>query len=164
MLDIKRIWKTTIFGDNDLQLYGEIALIGLKNYPAFYEDRSERMPFMLGFCLPTFDFLDRLSLEVEYFTSPYRNDYRNIRNFLDPCPVSWQQYTAGSDTTFSPDDDNFKWSVDLKKAFDDDKYFINVRVANDHLRHPTELWVPPLYDLLTKPDDWYWYLKFGFVF
>jgi hypothetical protein len=83
---------------------------------------------------------------------------------LDPCPVSPAEFKLTDTTsTFSPDDDNLKWSVDLEKIIKD-RFFVNLRVASDHLRITTELWTPAQYDLLTKPEDFYWSLKMGYSF
>jgi hypothetical protein len=45
------------FGENDLRLYGEIALLGLKDYPIYYQDWKKRIPRMIGFNWPTHEFL-----------------------------------------------------------------------------------------------------------
>ena len=66
------------FGEKDLLLYGEGALIGVKNYGSIYANRNERMPFMIGFNFPTFGLLDFLSLEVERYTAKYKADYSKL--------------------------------------------------------------------------------------
>ena len=38
-----------IFGKEDLRLYSEVAMLGLKNYPGYYADLSQRIPVMVGF-------------------------------------------------------------------------------------------------------------------
>ena len=45
------------FGENDLRLYGEIALLGLQDYPIYYQDWKKRIPRMIGFNWPTHEFL-----------------------------------------------------------------------------------------------------------
>ncbi len=78
-LDIKRLLGITEpFGEKDMILYGEGAIIGTKNYGTIYSKMSERMPLMIGFNFPTFGFLDFLSLEVERYTAKYRQDYRKL--------------------------------------------------------------------------------------
>jgi hypothetical protein len=47
--DVKGIIPMDFLGKEDLKLYGELAILGLKNYPGFYDNLSERMPVMLGF-------------------------------------------------------------------------------------------------------------------
>ena len=78
-LDIKRLLGVAApFGDKDLQLYGEGAIIGVKNYGTIYAKMSERMPFMVGFNFPTFGLLDFLSLEVERYPAKYKADYSKL--------------------------------------------------------------------------------------
>lgn len=40
-------------GKEDLKLYGEAALLGVKNYPGWYNNPLERIPMMAGFNWPT---------------------------------------------------------------------------------------------------------------
>lgn len=65
---------------DDFKIYGEAAVLGLKDYGKTYGEIRQRMPMMAGFNVPTFGFLDKLSFEVERYTSPYRNDLANIGN------------------------------------------------------------------------------------
>lgn len=77
--DIKKAMGFTApFGELDLLAYGEVALVGLKNYGTIYSKRNERMPFMLGFHIPTFGLLDFLSIEVERYKAKYRPDYSKL--------------------------------------------------------------------------------------
>jgi hypothetical protein len=74
-LDIKRLLGgIDALGEDDLKLYGEAALLGVKNYGKAYGKRSERIPMMVGFNFPTWRLLNHLSLEVEYYGAKYRND------------------------------------------------------------------------------------------
>ena len=41
------------FGKEDLKVYGELAILGLKDYPGWYNERKDRIPKMLGFNWPT---------------------------------------------------------------------------------------------------------------
>jgi hypothetical protein len=77
--DIKKaLGVEGVLGEKDLFFYGEAALIGVKNYGTIYAKRRERMPFMLGFNVPTFGILDFLSIEVERYTARYRADYSKL--------------------------------------------------------------------------------------
>jgi hypothetical protein len=78
-LDIKEMLGLDApFGEKDLLLYGEAALIGVKNYGSIYSKVRERIPLMAGFHLPTFGLLDFLSLEVEYYPAKYKADYSKL--------------------------------------------------------------------------------------
>jgi hypothetical protein len=61
-LDLKAGLETltgplSFFGKEDLKVYGEAALLGVKNYPGWYENRKERIPAMFGMNWPTNQFL-----------------------------------------------------------------------------------------------------------
>jgi hypothetical protein len=77
-LDIKKLVGLSAFGAEDLKLYGEAALLGVKNYGKTYGKRAERIPVTLGFNLPAFGLVDRLSVEGEWYGAKYRNDLANI--------------------------------------------------------------------------------------
>jgi hypothetical protein len=120
-IDFKRLLGLeSPFGEKDLLLYGEGAIIGLKNYGSVYAKRGERMPFMVGFNFPTFGFLDFLSLEVERYTAKYKPEYSKLgydrslyfKNIAAPqliatrspsaIPISLKDY-AGEDYTITPE-------------------------------------------------------------
>jgi hypothetical protein len=82
-------------GENGGKIYSEIAIIGLKNYPASYARStstdprdvmnqwgytkiSERMPWMVGFNFPFWKILDVCAIEVERYPAPYPNDYYEV--------------------------------------------------------------------------------------
>src|SRR5690606_23264128 len=67
-----------MLGSNDLVLYGEAALLGVKDYPIFYDDWTKRVPVMIGFNLPTFKFLDVLAVEAEYYGSEYPDNFQGL--------------------------------------------------------------------------------------
>jgi hypothetical protein len=178
-LDLKRWVNFPRAGARDLRLYGEAAVLGVKDYGSYYDDVTERIPVMLGFNVPTYGILDLFSVEVEWYGSPYRNDYYNIGNpnaiiapwmfqnsltpLSSPVPVQPGNY---ADSTA----DNWKWSVTLEKTVARHVRF-TAQVANDHYRHP------PLVNsaagigttggtavLLTSPSDWYFMGRLGFFF
>jgi hypothetical protein len=83
-LDIKKlVGGMESLGEDDLKLYGEAAVIGIKNYGQAYGKISERIPVMVGFNFPTWRALNHLTVEVEYYGAKYRNDlalvgYNNV--------------------------------------------------------------------------------------
>jgi hypothetical protein len=78
-LDIKKILGLdSYFGEKDMLLYGEGAIVGVKNYGTIYGKMTDRMPIMIGFNLPTFGALDFLSVEVEHYTAKYKPDYSKL--------------------------------------------------------------------------------------
>jgi hypothetical protein len=60
-LDVKGIVERfagtlSVLGKEDLKLYGEAAVLGVKNYPGWYNKISERIPVMAGVDWPTHQF------------------------------------------------------------------------------------------------------------
>jgi len=145
-----------VLGKQDLVLYGEWALLGLKNYPVFYDDPLRRMPVMLGFNLPVFGQLDYLSLEVEYYASKNSSD-NSSANFCG----GWVP-RQNDDSVYGRDD--WKWSVNAAKSLLTNLQF-SAQLANDHLR--TGGWhnAPNSgSEALRTPKDWYWTCKLAYFF
>ena len=59
-IDFKRLFDFDRFGREDLRLYTEAAILGLRDYPRnlrggiSYDSIMERIPVMIGFTIPTF--------------------------------------------------------------------------------------------------------------
>ncbi len=171
-LDLKPLIGTASMGPQDLKLYGEAAILGVKDYGSYYDDITERIPVMVGFNLPMFGLLDLLSLEVEWYRSPYKNDLANIGNpggivadwtrqdrpTPSPAPISSAQ----------PDRDNWKWSVNLEKTVRKHIQF-SAQVANDHFR-PRPIATGLITSsggtaaAFTTPKDWYFTFRAGYAF
>jgi hypothetical protein len=164
-----------IFGAEDLKLYGEVAVLGLKNYPIYkdssirYDLLAERMPFMVGFNVPTFKFLDVLSLEWEYFKNRYYGSYFNETEGSQGVrlPLPLNQPIADRPGTDSVSwAHNVKWSIYAKKSIGRNVQII-AQVAKDH-RHAFINLSDPRYgdfgDNLTTDKDWYYYIKIAYGF
>lgn len=159
-LDLKKAFYgedyPSIFGENDFKAFFEINILGLKNYPYFYEDRKDRTPINIGFMFPTFNLLDVLSIEYEYFGSYYRNSHVMVMNndmpFTDLYNYNENYIYKGNDR---------KWSVYAKKSFS--SFSIIFQVAHDHLQLWSIRGVDRIYrDNLIEEDDIYYQLKFRF--
>jgi hypothetical protein len=75
--DIKKITGDFgMLGEQDLKLYGETCLLGVKNYKELYDNRLRRLPTMVGFNIPAFRILDVLSAEVEWYDNKFINNYQ----------------------------------------------------------------------------------------
>ena len=152
--DPKAFMSSEVFGKDDLKIYGEVAALGLTNYPFYYEKLSERMPMVIGFNIPTFKLLDVMSVEVESYTSKFPNDWRRVVRDGVPLPEL-------GDTTSTPynpkayEKDNIKWSVYAKKEVVSG-LSIFVQVARDHFRTLDIGWQPETNEVLTKKDHWYY--------
>ena len=161
-LDPKDFLPFEIFGKEDLKIYAEVALLGVKNYPLWYENRKERIPVMFGFNLPTFKILDVLALEFEWYGCQYMNSTKNIWEKRSPVPY------AGSSVSTSPeydtypykDSDNWRWSVYASKKVTS-FLRLSTQFARDHIQHDQAR----IYDDVTpRPGDWYWMFRSMFSF
>lgn len=163
-LDTKTFFGFSTLGDlplgkQDLIFYGEAAIIGLKEYPVFYDDIWRRAPVMLGFNFPAFGYLDYLSLEVEYYAS--KNSSNNVEAAFSGAWVPWlndpdlQNYAAR---------DDWKWSVNLAKTLFGHMQF-TAQVSDDHLRPGGSHDIPWVgKEALRTPKDWYWTCKLAYFF
>jgi hypothetical protein len=123
-----------------LRLYGEATILGLTDYPknflggVSYDSILERIPLMVGFNVPTFKLLDALSVEVEYFKSPFPNDVGALTNYGLPIPGPVNATGATNywgNTEYQ--NDHLKWSIHVSKTIASN-YTIMAQVASDHLR------------------------------
>jgi hypothetical protein len=153
-----------LLGAEDLKLFAEVNVLGVRNYPVFYEDRTDRMPVMFGVNVPTFRVLDLLSVQAEYFHSPWLNNTYSIaegdgqRVFNTPyLPGSGDARLAGR-VYEGTEPNDWKWSVLARKRFG--RVTLSAQAARDHLRLPSsEFYYGPQYDpneITTFSDAWHW--------
>jgi hypothetical protein len=158
-IDPKQIWgyQGQIFGQEDLKLYGEACIIGLQNYPYYYDNLSERMPIMLGFNVPTFKILDVLNIEVQHYSS--RLPTSNLNQTQPINPVYCIAVPAGGVIY-----DNvapvlqWKWSVYVKKTLVPRVAAI-LECAHDHYRLNYPDGNPVFSESLPDQGDWRWVFK-----
>jgi hypothetical protein len=120
--------------EDNFKLYGEVALLGLKNDTLYYKNMNQRMPKMMGLDIPTGKILNTLSVEVEYLANPYYGRKYLAKNLggsnFSPLPYI-DNYSALALPEYDRDD--WKWSVFAHKALNS-WVDLKVRLANDHLR------------------------------
>lgn len=185
-LDLKILTGQGAMGSEDLKLYGEMAVIGVKDYTGIYEDIAQRIPVMVGFNLPMFNLLDHLSLEVEYYKSPYRNDYYKLENYYSPIPMSnlnlgrkvvtdpvtGQKVFSSGGRTFPIEDpydaenmhkDDLKWSLHGAKTIKG-HIRLSAQAANDHFRPGGAFFVDKYESAFTTLKDWYFMTKLSYFF
>lgn len=75
-----------ILGKEDLKIFGEVAVLGLKNYPYYYDDIKKRIPVMFGINLPCFKLLDICSVQWEWYGSQFENSIWNPFTNQVPLP------------------------------------------------------------------------------
>lgn len=149
--DPKALLPAWSLGKNDLILYGEVGLIGLANYKGIYADRFQRMPVMAGINLPAFGLLDNLSLEVEYYASPYKNDLKELQTNYSPTPVS------NRTNKFRPD----TLPAGHVTAAGDTLKTPRVVVSQSGKVFEDVLWEDPYDVTAMHKDDWKWSLHFA---
>jgi len=162
--DPKKVLPALGLGAEDLKVFAEVAVLGVKDYPVYYENITDRMPVMLGANLPTFGFLDLLTVQAEYFHAAWLNNTYAIaegdgfRAFNTP-------YLPGSnDAVLAPRvyeglrRDDWKWSVLARKQVG--RLTLSAQAARDHLRLPSsEFYYGPQYDpneVTTFTNSWHW--------
>jgi hypothetical protein len=160
-------------GKNDLRLYGEAAVIGVKDYPGIYDDIRERIPVMLGFNLPAFRLLDVLALEVEWYGSRLVPDYRKVTQVSAVPQSPWINRTpavpgasaTGLNRPYDVKGDDWKWSLYASKVLAG-HVRMSGQVANDHFRTGGTPGAPgrSFEEGLTAPGDWYWNVKLSYFF
>lgn len=79
-LDLQKVFGMELANPDDMRLYTELAVIGVKDYGPAYDDITKRIPVVVGFNIPTGGFLNHLSLEVEYYGAQYRSDLVRVGN------------------------------------------------------------------------------------
>jgi hypothetical protein len=72
-IDPKPLFPSSIFGKEDLKIFGEAAILGVENYPYYYDDIKKRIPVMFGINLPCFKLLDICSVQWEWYGSQFEN-------------------------------------------------------------------------------------------
>jgi hypothetical protein len=138
-----------ILGNEDLKIYCESAILGVKNYAVWYENRLERMPIMAGFNVPTFKLHDVLAIELEHNPSPYTNTAERVWRDRSPLPYVPGQagYNLNDDIRWpdgKPDpitSDDFKWSVYASKKIGRIRF--SGQIASDHLVRSQFMLGPP---------------------
>lgn len=164
-IDPKAFFNARIFGKNDLKIYAEAAVLGVRNYPGWYQNLRERIPVMVGVNLPAFRILDVLAIEFEYYPNPYMNAYQFL--WKSNSPVPYFETNTGIDYTTEwkkKTDDDWKWSVYASKKIGNVR--ISGQIASDHSSRASYLPAgKKLYtEMVPRTQDWYFMLRCGFFF
>ncbi len=138
---------------NTFKVYYEGVLMGVKDYPIFYENRKDRIAQMVGVNVPTFGVLDVLSMEAEYCSNPYAPDMTNATLYLSATPKNNQGDKFNSD--------DLKWSLYARKTVLPG-FAVTAQAARDHIRlvdyfgHTNDMEVLPM------RKNWYWALQLSY--
>jgi hypothetical protein len=171
-IDPKALFPWRHFGDEDLKLYGEAALLGAKSYPGWYANIKERVPVMGGINVPTFKLLDILSIEVEWYGLKYWNTPEFVWREFTPRPYTGNStrvtdYYSWADSLSknAKTDDDWRWSLYASRKIGK-SFRVSAQVASDHMsRLP---WAPTLLpkytEICNRTRDWYWMTRVMFYF
>jgi hypothetical protein len=172
-LDPKALFNVPIFGPEDLKIYSEVAVLGWKDYPYWYDNRSERMPLMVGFNFPAFKILDVLAVEVQYWKYPWSNNSENIWKYGGTVPYMTNGKTGGAIPLFSEadsmriHDDDLRWSIYASKKIKD-RVRLSLQFACDNMSRTVFSGPPPSFakytEVLPRKQDWYWASRIQFYF
>ena len=170
-----------IFGKEDCKIFAEAAVLGTTNYPAYmyrdpdngdstlikdtlrnyYSDITKRIPIMFGFNVPTFNLLDMLSVQGEWFGWPYMDAFYYVNKAgINATPIP--RYIG-----FTRDDykkDSWKWSVNAKKTLFQHLSIIG-QMSRDHTHH--DIYFEAAEDdneVFTRTNEWGWWLKLQYKF
>jgi hypothetical protein len=157
-LDLKKLFfgeeYPSIFGKEEMKVYAEANVLGLKNYYYFYDTLKHRITSAFGIKVPTYKLLDIMALEFEYFGSRYPNSIDRPLNANNPFPDI-------QEADYLPEewiDDDWKWSLYAKKDISDISLIF--QIASDHLQLWSVRAVDQIYrDNLVKPSDMYYQFK-----
>jgi hypothetical protein len=143
-----------MFGKNDCKLYGEMAILGFKNYGQYYSDISQRMPIMAGFNIPCFKALDIISFEMEY----YKQDTNYIANMPNASTtVIPADYPVAAARSF------FKWSFYGVKTITKG-LAIKGLIGRDHFRSMDPVGNYDPNEHMNGPGDWHYKLRIMYSF
>jgi hypothetical protein len=153
--DPKKLIPLQKFGERDLRLYAEAAILGARNYgewsstPA-YDNMWERMPVMIGFNIPAFNVLDVLSFEFEWYGSMTVND----------PGVNWNPDPKTDELAELKDD--LKWSLFLEKSIQ--QFTVSALVASDHYRAIIDGGFTGYQERIRQTNEWHYKVRLTYGF
>lgn len=157
-----------IFGENGGKIYGEYAIIGLKNYPASknptynplgYRNIAERSPYMVGFNVPLWKILDECTIEFERWPSYYPDNYYMTTIIGGALPTNRNSNPGLYDSTvYVP---RWLWSLNMKRRISENIALV-CQMGRNHQRwefHPAAGLFYDLEAAFVRPDEWGWHLS-----
>jgi hypothetical protein len=166
--DAKKFIAFDMLGREDLKVYVEADLIGLKSYPQIFDNRKERMLTTFGLNLPAFGYCDLVNVEVEYCPNKsafsdgnlYGTPDMNVGNI---APLD--SFCTGG--TYTVKRSPWRWSVYLKRSVLGGHVSFIAQCARDHKKidfYYFELSNMSFMETLQAKKDWWWSLKTEFKF
>lgn len=162
--DPKAFFASDRFNPPDLKLFGEFAVLGLKDYPFYYDNIMNRIPMMFGINLPTFKLLDLLTVQGEFYDKKFKNNIEAVYEYQWPIwyVKDYDPLNIGdSATAVEVREDRWNWSVLARKDVTKGVK-LWLQVANDHLRTFDYNTKPVKVPITTRPKDWYYLFRLEF--
>lgn len=105
-IDPKALFPSKLLGKDDFKIFGEVAVLGVEDFPFYYDDITKRMPVMVGFNVPTiasiftqyfwnFRILDLFSVQWEWYGSTWENSTYNPTWLQLPLPNNLSDNPTG---------------------------------------------------------------------
>jgi hypothetical protein len=149
----------SFFGAEDLKIYAEAMVLGIRNYPFWYDTLWQRIPVVAGFNIPVCKVLDVLAFEMEWYGCRYPMSIKAIKFDGTPLP----DVTMSSYIPSEYRDDDVKWSIYGRKNFLSALYVAG-QIARDHSHLVYTDGAPSYAEGFTKPLHWYWAIKLGYQY
>jgi hypothetical protein len=145
----------------DWKVYAEAAVLGVKNYPYYYDQITQRIPVMFGANFPTFRLLDLLAFQFEYYRNPWSDNSYNFYSTSTVLPVPYippGDYAKGMPATVQVSRDNWKWSLNLVRTLTKGLK-IQAQCANDHMRLIDVRISPTALPMTQYGKHWYYIVR-----
>ncbi|MEO7427634.1 MAG: hypothetical protein ABI036_20790 [Fibrobacteria bacterium] len=165
-----------------VSLYSEVNLLGVQDYPFFYEKKSERMPIMIGANIPLPGGYE-VTAEAEHYKNKFQNNVHTVYEFVVP---QWEEsqssfFEPARDANGSPIPDGnggfvpsttprdshengeWFWNFEAKKTFYDHITFTG-KVAHDFLRLYNFFGNPSSNPVFEHNYGWYFAFKSQIAF
>jgi hypothetical protein len=144
-------------GKDPFKIYTEAAVLGWKNYPGFYENRRDRIPMMMGINLPTFNIVDFLAVEGEYYPSKLAPTWlsRFRRNVPQPGTGEIESFDTPWIFPERYKKDDWKWGLTTKKSFQG--VAIAAQGGSDHMHSST--FDESFHEIMSRPSHWYFMFR-----
>ena len=162
--DPKRFIPVDIFGKNDLVLYSEADIIGVRNYPQYYTNVNDRIFYSLGFNVPGFKIIDVINAEIEYCRDTTAFSDEGLSGSVTPR-ISPSYLNTSSSTQVKRDP--LRLSAYIKKSFFNGRLSFIGQCARDHKKLNFYYYLRShmsFMETLPATSDWWWTFKTEFTF
>lgn len=160
-LDLKALFGIgESLGPQDLKIFTEAAVLGVKDQPFYYDDIKKRIPVMFGVNLPTFKLLDVLSVQAEHYAMDYIDSEEMSFAKNLPVPQTPNDNVAQHFQDLKTGDD-WKWSIYAKRSLFTGLN-LYAQAASDHMRLQDFNARRSAQPVVNRPSEWYYLLRLEF--